>query len=266
MKEAVAREAASRLRRGYTLVELLVSVSIIAVLLSLLFPVLGGTLERARGFRCQSTMRSVVLDFALYADPTLHGDRGRDNAMPPNRFTIDSFIDSQFGANEFWRHGETGSSPSDWPRLNRKNGLDPMRCSEVHGDIVLRPKSPCVDQALTTPATVSYGFNMRLHRAEIVRPSGRVSSARVTLTSDILQQTRVPILWDVDGEKAAALRRNAVLSAPSLDSRGPYANDRYWHPGLRHAGAMNVGFIDGSVQTTSDPLDEPWDWGYQNTH
>ncbi len=266
MQHAIARDGRSPGRRAFTLVELLVTISIIAVLISLLLPVLGGTLERARGFRCQSTMRSVVLDFALYADPALHGDRGRDNALPDNKFTLGSFIDSQFGANEFWRYGAVGPRPSDWPRLTEDDGSDPMRCSEVSGEIVLRPNAPCVAGALTTPRAVSYGFNMRLHRAEVVRSSGRVSFSPVTLTSDILQNTRAPILWDVDGVRAAELRRNPVLSAPALDSWGPFADDRFWYPDLRHAGAMNVGFIDGSVRATKEPLKENWRWSPRNAH
>src|SRR5690606_24251731 len=57
-----------RPRRGFTIVELLVTISIVAVLLSLLAPAIRSTIGASRGFKCTMALRAVAMDFVLYAD------------------------------------------------------------------------------------------------------------------------------------------------------------------------------------------------------
>ena len=66
-------------RRGcgaFTLVELLVVVTIIAVLLALLFPALRGSLSRARSAMCQSNLRQQYLTAMIWID-------AHDGLVPP---------------------------------------------------------------------------------------------------------------------------------------------------------------------------------------
>ncbi|WCJ61022.1 type II secretion system protein [Fontisphaera persica] len=53
--------------RGFTLVELLLVVAIIAILMALLLPALGSAKERARRVHCISNLRQVSLAFRLFA-------------------------------------------------------------------------------------------------------------------------------------------------------------------------------------------------------
>ncbi len=55
-------------RSGFTLVELLVVVAIIALLVSILLPTLGKAKEQARIVSCMSNLRSLGLSFAFYSN------------------------------------------------------------------------------------------------------------------------------------------------------------------------------------------------------
>ncbi len=57
----------NRTTRGFTLVELLVVIGIIALLISVLLPVLSGVARRGRELKCQSNLRTCVQMYMTYA-------------------------------------------------------------------------------------------------------------------------------------------------------------------------------------------------------
>ncbi|MDF1810458.1 MAG: prepilin-type N-terminal cleavage/methylation domain-containing protein [Phycisphaerales bacterium] len=246
--------------RGFTLLELLVVVGIIAILISILAPTISGAIAKSRSFQCQMSQRSVAFDFQIFADVNLHGDRGDDG--DGQRFSIETFQENQYRVDEFWDYGdEIGSI-----ELPDAYGNDPMRCPEVRQPLTLRNNIACSSGAVGPGESVSYAFNARLDRAEIIDSRGRPRAIKVKLRPSILSQSNVPLLIDVDGQAAQESGVNPIYIAPSLDSQGPYANERMWFPDLRHNGKANIAFIDGHVESSSKPeANEAWRWDYQPT-
>lgn len=255
--------------RAFTLVELLITIAILATLIALLLPAARGAIGTARGFKCQMAQRSVVFDFGLFCDDVLHPQRGDDDSSditvregrPLGEFRLETFIESQYGIDEFWNPAD-----GNMVTLPDANGRDPMRCAEVKGPITLRRAVPCTQGAVSPYQNISYGFNFRLQQSESrylrgdTRPIG-LSSAVFSRAQ--VATSSIPLLWDVDGNVAAQRGVVPLFSAPTLDSTALFANDRYWFPAMRHNGTMTVGFIDGHVATTRKPLQEPnWAWGF----
>lgn len=253
----VTRPPGRRTRGAFTLIELLISIAIIGVLLAILLPAIGATMKSARAFRCQMSLRSVAFDFTVFADDDMHGDRGHDAQLGPRHFRLETFIESQYGIDEFWNWG---SAPTH--TLPDAAGNDPMRCPDVRGEVTVTSQTPCSQGAMAPPENVSFGFNMRLHVAEVPGPGGQLITARVKLTSAILDQGTVPLAWDVSGAEAGQLGAIPLFSAPALGNQGAFSN--VWFPAARHQGKGNHAFIDGSVRSSGRPLEETgWGWGYK---
>ncbi len=257
------RQQAAHLRgsgRGFTLVELIVSIGIVALLIAILLPALGSTLGSARGFKCQMSLRATAFDFSVYADPALHGDRGHDDRLAGDRFTIETFQESQYGVDEFWRYGE-----GETHTIPDALGNDPMRCPEIRGPLQLRPNAPCSGGAVAPPENISFAFNMRLHKVEYTHPLiGTPRLVPVTLTERVADEGDVPLALDVDGAAARSAHASALYTAPATTPDGPYSGGGFWFPSARHNGQVNVAFVGGHVLSSEDPAGESvWRWDYQ---
>ncbi len=249
-----SRANTKRRRRAFTLVEILISIAIIAVLISLLLPAMSGTMGSARAFKCQVAQRAVMFDLQLFAEGEV--PRGDDASLAGDRFRLETFQESQYGIDEFWAWPGRGTVS-----LPDEAGNDPLRCAAIRGEVALRSGVPCSRGAISPPDAVSYGFNIRLHIAEDTRGGGPAARP-VLLSPRIVDQSSVPILWDVDGGLAREKGVSPVFSGPSLDSEAVFAGDRYWFPGSRHGRAANFAFLDGRVESSRNPLHEGWDWDY----
>lgn len=66
--KSVARPTARRLRSGFSLIDVLVSISVIALLIAIMLPSISMVRESARRVICSSDMRQIGLGMNLYAE------------------------------------------------------------------------------------------------------------------------------------------------------------------------------------------------------
>lgn len=247
------------LRVGFTLLETLVVISIIALLISILLPALNSVRGNVKTLQCASNMRTLTQEFELFVDGRNEAGRGDSQKLGPTRFYISDFQDQAYRIDEFWDLGaqavgnltadrELMLCPAGAPRLTKAKGF------------------PCGKQAIGPVADVSLGLNMRLYRAAVTF-NGKPFLAPAVATrvrSNILHHPYVPLALDVDGAEAARRGQEPFYVAPPLEGVDDhYATGRYWTSAERHQKRVNVAFVGGHVLRSEHPEREHWDWSYQ---
>lgn len=245
-------------RPGVTLVELLIVLALLGVLLGVLLPVLGRAVDASRSFACKMSLRNVAFDLHMFVDPRLDESRSHDSCGRHGHVALETFQESLYGIDEYWRYG------GDRSQVSLGDDADvPLRCASVRGDLVLHRDAPCASGGVVSWNTVSYGFNARLHRVE--GPGGR--SMRTCLSERALSESMVPLAWDVDGQEATRRGVVPVFSAPPVGVGGLYDDGHLWMPASRHGSGVNVAFLDGHVDASKRPLQEAgWRWDYYLRH
>jgi prepilin-type N-terminal cleavage/methylation domain-containing protein/prepilin-type processing-associated H-X9-DG protein len=246
-------------RAAFTLLELLIVISIIALLMSILLPALSAGRHAATDLKCKANLRSVDLQFLLFAGEDGAGHRGDSDQLGPNLFRLEDFQESIYGISEFWIDPQTDRMP-----LSGSRQL--LMCPAGPSKLESRSGMPCSAGAIGPQENVSVGFNKRLEtRTRYI--DGTAFPAPAYLSDKILQFPDVPLLFDVDGEQAGLQKRTPYYSAPPVpdDSTSDiYESGRWWFPAFRHRGRINVGFVGGHVLSSSHPTTEPWwRWNYQ---
>jgi len=258
------RERAGRRRRpGFTLIETLVVMFIVALLLSLLVPALRKARAQMLTLKCLSNLRSVAFKFQLFAEGNNAEGHGDSEVLGPRRFYINDFQDVLYRVDEFW---DLGAAPTGI--LQARSEL--MLCPAGPAQLTKHKGLPYI-QAIMPARDVSLAANMRLYQAVTTTPSGSASLAPVMAThvrADILNHPYVPLVLDVDGSRATDPQQHGPLpfyTAPPLPGvDDPYADPRrFWAPSRRHHGMTNVAFVGGHVLSSVRPERESWDWAYQ---
>lgn len=142
--------------RGFTLVELLVVIGIIAMLMGVLLPVLQKAREAASRAQCLSNIRQVTMGIIMYT----HGNRGYFPAASP--FNIQSPFD--------WIHYQQGRAAALPPKLTIATGgigpylklslsnLNVLRCPSDNWDV----RASGFPTAHGTKYPFSYALNWHL--------------------------------------------------------------------------------------------------------
>ncbi len=242
---------------GFTIIEILVVVSIISLLLSILLPTFSKARSSMKELKCASNMRSTVVNFILFADGLSETGQGDSEKLGPKYFRMGDFQESVYGIDEFW---DVGALPAASLGTNHV-----LACPSNPGVLTKRKGFPCGKKSLQPVSEVSVAFNMRLHRAPM-EVRGKQLLAPVALTrvpSNVIERPYVPVLFDVDSKRAVGKGVEPFYAAPPLvDEADAYQSGRYWSPSTRHNGKTNVAFIGGHVLSSSAPKKERWNWRY----
>ncbi len=227
-------------RRGFTLMELLVVVAIIAVLAGILFPVLARAREAARATRCRSNLRQLGMSLSLYRSDY-------DDTNAPYRSCPDLPADPQCfslkeqgrssGPNEHWwapldTHGAGTGELFQFQRpastYNRPGLVDPYVRSN---DIFQCPSfSGQVGFAMTFIAD---------------SPMGRADAEVLKGSTD---PGRLMVIWDHGNGPSCG---GSSIPGNPPNRRPPFSpvigpNSTIHYP-LRHFDQMNAVFYDGHV-------------------
>jgi prepilin-type N-terminal cleavage/methylation domain-containing protein/prepilin-type processing-associated H-X9-DG protein len=271
------------LRRGFTLVELLVVIGIIALLISILLPALSQARESANTVKCSSNMRQLCQALTNYASE----NKGR---FPPN---INALSPAQSGSyptnSNFWYDADrigkylpntvvTGSDsigtpvlscPNDRQNAQRSYSMNVWASSQV--DQYVHNKSP---RSGTYGVGATYSPNPPFY-GQLFSASGKDATSLILITESWSKFGNDAIGWFASAtsgfQGAYPGERFLGITVPSVYNAGGAANgantelDYTRHrtskdkkAGLAARGRMNIGFADGHVATYShDELADP---------
>ncbi len=252
--------ARPRSRNAFTVIELLVALSVIALLIAILLPALSAGRHAARDLRCKANLRSVATEFSVFADAGNNVNRGQSDNGGTDRFEIEDFQESIYRVAEFWPGGDLERQSLSDSSLTMVCPSGPARA------LTRRAGIPCSEGAVGPAAGISVGFNMRLHRRSTdIDGVQYLRTAR--LSPKILAFPDVPLVFDVGGEAADLAGHTPYYSAPAvMDDKvaDAYESGNHWFPALRHRNKMNVAFVGGHVLSSANVTAEPlWRWSYQ---
>jgi prepilin-type N-terminal cleavage/methylation domain-containing protein/prepilin-type processing-associated H-X9-DG protein len=250
----------SPIRRGFTLAELLTVIGLIAVLLSLLLPVVGKARAAAHSTACLSNLRQMSTAWMVYTTEA----RGR--FMDDLQYTPDNSILAWEG---YWpgilhAHGVRNNvllcpRAMDVPTNPINRG-----CGDVDTAWTGKYVSPgsAIRLNATTYRDGSYGFNRYLTYG-----GGFSQDSLNNRITTVKHLSEVPVFFDCSSFDARP--QNGTEGDPvemPLDLRAavnPASPDHFRFIMARHGRGINVAFADGSARWI--PLEELYMISWQNS-
>jgi len=253
MKQTSSMRAGHESKAGFTLVELLVVISIIALLMAVLMPALSRARKFARRTVCMANMRRLAITIKLYADS--HDDR-----FPPDRLRK---------ATDFITVGPYKRYKPRWIWfMNEGMGfvINPYKYAteeefnaalEMDNDYYMCPSLKSYDYARSI-RNGAYGYNYQYLGNTRPNPTDTDYANYPVWSSEITSPVQTVVFCDsrgadiphglhaylVDPPKMA-VSKDAGHFSPKSPSVGPL---KYSPADARHAGKVNVAFLDGHAE------------------
>jgi prepilin-type N-terminal cleavage/methylation domain-containing protein/prepilin-type processing-associated H-X9-DG protein len=256
---------------GFTLVELLVVIGIIALLISILLPALRRSREQARTVACLSKIRTLVQMCQMYANEN-------KGSLPPIGLTVNSTNGSYARPSVIARGGE-GYFDAYFNRMPGGITIDDNK------DFATCPvfENNVVEQGGTSSKASSYRYNYVLGGHDARRwklISGTTYYCNPWKLQEVRQSSMYALIMDgdyQDGSKAVSYN----IVGFTNEWRSATVGGKHFHfptfprtliHNIRGAGPvsgqMNVGFVDGSARSVSidgyvfpvsgQPIPRPW--------
>lgn len=237
-------DRAGRCTAAFTLVELLVVIGIIAVLISILLPVLGKARESARAVSCQSNERQLMLAFLMFANE-------HQQHLPGNYF--DSIRQQPHDAEK--RDWLLGDDPNQGTPQEYLDGPQKGTIFRYIKDpkVYLCPsyEHDAFDIGAGTNGRFDYAATLSFSGAKVnhVSPRVRFHYHSGPRAGTYAYDEWTPVLVEEDPF-------NGINGG---NTEGGHSNvDRLGH---YHSGGGHYATIDGSVHWFKEPLDHSsWDW------
>jgi prepilin-type N-terminal cleavage/methylation domain-containing protein/prepilin-type processing-associated H-X9-DG protein len=215
-----------RVKRGFTLIELIVVVAIISLLAAILFPVFGRARENARRSSCQSNLKQLMLAITQYSQDC-------DERFPPEMMAVTGLQAwSQF-IQPYVKSRSIFLCPSDTSKTDLPASTSG---STLYGPAL--PLSYGINRQLTLEAHPVYTgilLSQVVQPATTVMLSDGVSDLRSTAPNRDLDPTQ----WD-ELPGGFIMETWATARSTSSAARGG--------PMARHLGLSNLAFVDGHVK------------------
>ncbi len=240
----VNKHVSMKQKTAFTLVELLVVISITSLLMGILMPILGRARQQGQSIMCLSNLRQMIITAMMYAN-------NNDNYFPMAYITEKDGSLRKSIAWDFTNVSNSGQKYIEPGLLWQGEMIEKIQqCPSFKG------KANWMDDPYTGyNYNTSYIGGSCAIKDEVVLSSTVIMSARAV---DVRKPESCAIFGDGQWEKGA----NKFMRSPLPGKLDTFFSGRYaGTQGYRHLGRTNVAYCDGSVKSVrechkgTDPAD-----------